>query len=179
MLGARNGSRGFEGLGFPDMAGQISCGEHQKAEMTLILGFGNPLQGDDGVGTCAVEMLNKHVLPPEVRVHDAGTPGFSLVSELEGWKRVILIDAVRMGRSPGSWRRFEPGEVRLLAADGMVSLHQPGLANALALAQALDLLPEEIIFYGIEPIGMNLFDELNPDVRDSVAEVIESIINEL
>ena len=161
------------------MVGQINSGEHQRDKMTLILGFGNPLCGDDGIGASAAEMLSKSNLPPGVKVQDIGTPGFGLVSELEGWDRVIMVDAVRMGRPPGSWRRFDPGEVRLLAADGVLSLHQSGLANGLALAQALDLLPEEIIFYGIEPTNTDLFAGINPVVRNSLVEVVENILNEL
>jgi len=161
------------------MAGQSDSGKHQKERMTLILGFGNPLHGDDGVGAYAVQMLNARSLPTNVKVRDAGTPGFGLVSEIEGWDRVILIDAIRMGRSPGSWRRFNPDEVRLLAADGFLSLHQPGLANSLALAQALNLLPKEIIFFGIEPIGTDLFDDINPIASNSVEEVVNHILNEL
>ena len=147
--------------------------------MTLILGFGNPLHGDDGLGARAVEMLTQSNLPPTVKVEDAGTPGFGLAADLEGWRRVILVDAVRMGSTPGNWRRFSPAEVRLLAEDGILSLHQPGLANALALAQAMDLLPDEIIFYGIEPMGTNLFDGLSSVGQDAVVEVVDNILSEL
>ncbi|MBE0410279.1 MAG: hydrogenase maturation protease [Anaerolineales bacterium] len=161
------------------MVNQIGHGEFECDDMTLVLGFGNPLHGDDGLGTYAIEKLMQNQLPPNVKVKDAGTPGFGLVSELEGWGRVILIDAMRMGQESGTWRRFGPEDVRLLAAEGFLSLHQPGLANGLALAQALDLLPDEIIFYGIEPADTSLLEGINPSVINAVVEVVENIIQEL
>ena len=56
-----------------------------------------------------------------------------------------------MGLEPGSWRRFRPEEVKLWLQDGDLSLHQPDLACGLALAQALDLLPEHLVLYGVQP----------------------------
>jgi hydrogenase maturation protease len=161
------------------MRSQFDSGENERDGLTLVLGFGNPLHGDDGLGAYVVELLLQRKLPPQVEVMDAGTPGFGLASELEGWKRVILVDAVRMGQDAGSWRRFSPGEVRLLAEESFLSLHQPGLANGLALAQALDILPNEIIFYGIEPTETDLFKGVSPAVMNAVVEVVDNIMDEL
>jgi hydrogenase maturation protease len=161
------------------MVDQFGTNIVEMDDKFLILGFGNPLHGDDGLGAYTVELLLKSNLPPNVEVKDMGTPGFGLVSELESRRRVILVDAVHMGQISGSWRRFKPEEVRLLTEEHFYSLHQPGLANGLALAQALDILPDEIIIYGIEPSETDLLYGISPAVKQAVAEVVENILKEL
>ena len=145
----------------------------------LVLGIGNPLMGDDGVGNQVIELLARVNLPPNVRIEDAGLPGWGLPAWFEGWSNVILVDAVQMGCSPGSWRRFRPEEVRVELENDALSLHQPDLACGLALAQALDLLPENLVLYGVEPAGVNPGQALSPAVRHSLPDVVASILNDL
>ncbi len=146
---------------------------------TLILGVGNPLQGDDGVGVRVAEMLADQELPPGVKVEEVGTPGLGLAAWLEGQSRVVIVDAVYMGQSPGTWRRFGPAEVRLIADSDVISLHEPGLAEALALAQALDALPQEIVFYGVEPVCCDAGQELSPAVRQALPGLVDAILAEI
>jgi len=145
----------------------------------LILGVGNILQGDDGIGIRVVEMLTQECLPSGVCVADAGTPGLELPLWLEGWERVIIIDAVHMGELPGTWRRFGPDEVRLIASDKALSLHELDLANGLALAQNLDMLPKEIIFYGMEPERIEWGQELSPAIEAALPGLLEDLKAEL
>jgi hydrogenase maturation protease len=112
-------------------------------------------------------------------VEAVGAPGLGLANWLEGCSKVILVDAARMGRAPGAWRRFAPEEVRLIAAGDVVSLHQAGVAEGLALAQALHLLPEEVVIYGLEPARCDERPELSPDVRQALPELVEAILAEL
>jgi hydrogenase maturation protease len=146
---------------------------------TLVLGIGNPVMGDDGIGPRAVELLADRDLPPGVRVEEAGVPGWGLPNWLAGWSRVILIDAVHMGEQPGTWRRFSPEQVRLIASGQAVSLHEPGLANGLELAQALDLLPEEIVIYGVEPAGNLPGQGLSPAVHSAFPGLVDTICAEI
>jgi hydrogenase maturation protease len=83
-----------------------------------------------------------------------------------------------MGQKPGEWRRFEAGEVRLIASQGALSLHESDLADGLALAQALDLLPERITFYGIEPESTAQGMRLSPSVRSSLSGLVGSILDD-
>ena len=145
----------------------------------LVLGIGNPLMGDDGVGNQVIELLAEVNLPPNVLIEDAGLPGWGLPAWFEGWSNVILVDAVQMGRSPGSWRRFRPEELQIELENDALSLHQPDLACGLALAQALDLLPENLLLYGVEPADVNPGQALSPAVRHSLPEVVASILNDL
>ena len=147
-------------------------------ERTLILGIGNPLMGDDGAGIEAVRMLAESKLPGHVTVREAGTPGWGLVEWIQDWPSVVIVDAVQMGLQPGEWQRFDAGEVRLIAGEGTLSLHEPDLAGGLALAQALDLLPERITFYGIEPKSTDPGMRLSPAVNAGLPGLVEGILNE-
>ncbi len=146
---------------------------------TLVLGIGNPSMSDDGVGSQVVELLKGSALPPNVKVEDAGLPGWGLPAWFEDWSNVILVDAVQMGQAPGSWRRFRPEEVRVELENDALSLHQPDLACGLALAQALELLPENLVLYGVEPAIVDPGDALSPQVRHSLPDVVASILNDL
>jgi hydrogenase maturation protease len=146
---------------------------------TLVLGIGNPSMSDDGVGSQVVALLKESALPPNVKVEDAGLPGWGLPAWFEGWSNVILVDAVQMGQAPGNWRRFRPEEVQVELENDALSLHQPDLACGLALAQALELLPENLVLYGVEPAVVDPGDALSPQVRHSLPDVVASILNDL
>ena len=145
----------------------------------LVLGVGNPLSGDDAAARGVVELLKEHRLPPHVYLQQAGTPGLALPNWLEGWRSVVLVDAVELGGAPGSWRRFAPEEVRLIAQDEALSLHEPGLADGLALTQALDMLPERIVLYGIQPAEIEPGALLSQQVSARLPEVVDQILNDL
>lgn len=145
----------------------------------MILGIGNTLYGDDGLGVRVAENLSKYRLPPGVSVEVAELNGVDLVLRMEGWPRVILIDAVQMGTKPGTWRRFKPEEVRLVAEGQGFSLHESGVASALELAQALGKLPEQVIIYGVEPQTLEVQEELSPSVQAAIPELIQNILEEI
>jgi hydrogenase maturation protease len=146
-------------------------------ERTLILGVGNPLMGDDGAGIEAARMLNESALPENVTVIDAGTPGWGLVEFIKDWPSVVIVDAVRLGLKPGQWQRFDANEFRLIANQGEISLHDTDIAGGLALAQELDLLPEKVIIYGIEPESIHQGMRLSPSVRAGLPGLVGSILN--
>jgi hydrogenase maturation protease len=146
---------------------------------TRVLGVGNLLLGDDGVGIHAVEQLAERNLPPQVSIIDAGTPGWGLPVWFEGQEKVIIIDAVRMGETPGAWKRFDPETVKLFASGQVLSLHEPGLANGLALAEALGALPEEIVIYGIEPAQCEIAQGLSPAIQRALSPLVEEILTEI
>jgi hydrogenase maturation protease len=155
-----------------------------KPVTTLVLGFGNPLWGDDGAGIEAVNMLADREIPDGVCVEPAGLPGFGLAAWLEdarlsSLQRLVLVDAAHMGQAPGVWRRFTPEEVRLIARGGIVSLHEADLSSGLALSQALGLLPEEVLFYAVEPGSLEDGPGLSAEVQDALPEIVQEIFLEL
>lgn len=151
---------------------------------TLVVGLGNPLRGDDGLGVRVAQLLaagpSARDLPADIEVVDAGTPGLGLVPLLEGRRRAIVIDAADMGRAPGEFVRFALDEARLLGEDeGHFSVHAAGLREALLLAQALDILPDEMVFFGMQPARVEWEAGLSPQVEAALPELVEAVLREV
>ena len=145
----------------------------------LILGLGNPLQADDGVGCRVAEALAERELPPGVEVMDAGTPGVGLINLLESRQRAIIVDAAEMGRQPGEVVRFRPEDVVLTGSTRRFSLHRTAVADALALARALNLSLPEIIFFGVERATLGSRDGLSPEVAAAIPGLVAAILEEV
>jgi hydrogenase maturation protease len=141
---------------------------------TLVLALGNPLRGDDGVGTAVLNALP--ALPPGVTGLDGGTPGLGLVLSLQGYDRAIIIDAAEMGETPGTWRRFTADSLQTTDSDLRGTLHDAGLAEALLLGEALRTLPPEIIIFGIQPSEVGWSSGLTPAVAAAIPGLCEAII---
>ncbi|MGB9521629.1 MAG: hydrogenase maturation protease [Anaerolineales bacterium] len=150
-----------------------------KLRKTLILGVGNILKGDDGLGVRVAQVLSQRALPPDVIVEEIGTPGLDLVTYIEGWEKVIIIDAVEMGEIPGTWKRFTPEEVKLIAGDEVLSLHEPNIADVLELGQALNILPDEIVVYGVQPQDLTYIERLSPQIEAIINNVADQILLEI
>ena len=146
---------------------------------TLILGLGNPLMADDGAGIQVVELLRQRRLPAGVEVQEGGTAGLGLVPQLADSQRVILIDCVRFGGVAGEWRRFMLHETELLGQEGAFSLHHASLRDALLLAEALDMLPPEVIIYGIEPACVQWDHPMSEVVVAALPQVAQAVLAEI
>jgi hydrogenase maturation protease len=146
---------------------------------TLILCLGNPLLGDEGIGVRVAEELKGLELPGGVSVVEGGTAGLRLIGWMEGYQRVIIVDAADMGQPPGRVVRFTPLEARFKTVEAPLSLHQIGLAEALALAEALEMSPDEFIIIGVQPGRMEMSGELSPEVEGAIPQVISIILDEL
>ena len=146
---------------------------------TLVIGLGNPLRGDDGIGVRVAQMLAEQVLPPGVEVIDGGTQGLGIVNLIEGRQRVIVVDAANVGQSPSQFVRFTLDEAHLLGDDQRLSVHTAGLRDALLLAQALKMLPDEIIIFGVQPASLEWDSTLSPQVEATLPDLIEAILAEL
>ena len=145
----------------------------------LILGLGNLLQCDDGIGCRVAQELERRALPDDVEVIDGGAPGVGLLNLLEGRRRAIIIDAAEMGIAPGEFKRFGTEDVLLTGSAQRISLHRTGIADALALARELKIQLPEIIFFGIQPALIDWQDGLSPQAQAAMPRVIEAILNEV
>jgi hydrogenase maturation protease len=148
---------------------------------TLILGLGNPFRGDDGVGAAVVAALQKRHLPSGVTVEDVGTPGLELLLLWQGYHRVLIVDAAEMGMEPGIWRRFLLEEADLPFDDVSLqgTLHGVGLAESLALARALDILPAEMVIYGVQPARTGWSASLSKAVKAAIPPICNAILDEI
>jgi hydrogenase maturation protease len=153
--------------------------ETTRSADTLVLALGNPLRGDDGVGEAVLAALAQAALPPNTTLLDGGTPGLETALLLQGYARAIIIDAAEMGRAPGEWVRFTPQTAHIQGADLRSTLHSAGLAEALALGEALDLLPPEIVIYGVQPETIGWQPGLSAPVEAAVPPVCAAVLKEL
>lgn len=127
---------------------------HDVETVLRVIGIGSPF-GGDAVGFAAIERLGEEtdLLPPETELLTLDRPGSALIPLLEKSRAVILIDAMQSGRSPGTVQRLQLDD--LLAEANPPSSHSLGVAEALAMARALGVLPEKLLIYGIEADGEN------------------------
>lgn len=146
---------------------------------TLVLGLGNILLSDEGVGVRAVEELARQdPLPPDVEVLDGGTSGMDLLDQIAGRAHLIVIDAVRTGRPPASVVRLAGEEVPAFFSSRL-SPHQLGLSDVLAVLRLMDAAPARITVIGVEPVCLDLDLELSPAVAARLPEVVALIHAEL
>jgi hydrogenase maturation protease len=145
----------------------------------LVLGLGNPLRGDDGVGPRVVEELTRRGLPEGVTALDGGTGGLDLLHVLEGWQRVVVIDAATVGREPGQFVRFTPAQARLVGADDRFSLHHAGLSEVLMLASALGRTLPEMVIFGVQPADVGWGDGLSPAVETALPALAKAVLEEI
>ena len=146
---------------------------------TLIIGIGNPLRGDDGIGPKVIEWLTQQDLPSDVVTVDGGTAGLDLVSALIGHPRVIIVDAANLGLAPGEWLRFTPNISQLKNNDLSLSLHAAGLSEALRLGAALDVLPHELVIYGVQPSQVDWRPALSGEMQAAVQVVGQAVLKEI
>ena len=145
---------------------------------TLILGLGNILLGDEGVGVRVAEQLISHPLPDSVEVIDGGTAGYELINLLEGREKVIIVDAVKTEDTPGSVYKLD---VSVLQDDSTIplSLHQMGLKNVLKMASLMDINPE-ITLVGIVPKDFKNYKiDLSSEVENAIPLAINTIFQEI
>jgi hydrogenase maturation protease len=142
----------------------------------LVLGLGNVLCTDDGVGVAAVTRLQRRYHPPpEALVLDGGTLGLSLLPLLRDAKDVILLDAVNASLPAGSLVRIEGDDVGP-AVEQRLSPHQVGVADLLDGARLLDGDVQRIVLLGVVPDHIQLGAELTQPVRAAVDDLVEAAI---
>ncbi|KPJ59318.1 MAG: hypothetical protein AMJ46_11805 [Latescibacteria bacterium DG_63] len=154
-------------------------GRDVKVKPILILGVGNKLLKDEGVGVHFIEALQKQKLPSDVEVEDGGARGIDLLALIRGRKLVIIVDAARMGKSPGTVRTFEPAEIIEKHTRGF-SVHGASLADTLKIGEHLGLLPD-IVIVGVEPETVEIEIGLSDTVAKSMKKIqklVDKIIRE-
>jgi hydrogenase maturation protease len=145
----------------------------------LVLGLGNVLCADDGVGVVALHQLcDAWDLPAGVVAIDGGTLGLALLPLVERADRVILIDAVRADGPPGTPVRLA-GDAVAPAVRDRLSPHQIGVADLLGGAALLDRYPREVVIVGVVPASVDLAFERTPAVAAALPALVARVVAEL
>jgi len=145
-----------------------------EIKKVLILGIGNYLMGDDGVGVHVINLLKKEKLPEYVEVVDGGTNGLNLLNFIEGKDIVIIIDSIDLKKTPGEIIILKNEEIKKYFRL-KCSVHDIGLVDLLDTATLLNILPKSIILVGVQPDKISLQTELSETVRKSVPKIIDNI----
>jgi len=144
----------------------------------LVIGIGNILLRDEGVGAHIIEQMQKIHLPDDVELVDGGTAGADLLDVLAERRKVIVIDAVQADCEPGTVLRFTADD--LVHPEGVgVSLHELGLGEALTMTRQLGCAPEDVVVFGIQPKDIRCGLELSEEIAASVPKVIELVLAEI
>lgn len=145
----------------------------------VVLGVGNVLYSDEGVGVRAVEELaRRYELPAEVELIDGGTSGMELLDVLAGADRLVIVDAVTSGAPPGSVVRLEGDAVPRFFTTKL-SPHQVGLCDVLAALSLMEASPGETVIIGVEPASLNMAMELSPTVEAILPGLLDVVGGEL
>ncbi len=143
---------------------------------TLVVGMGNLIYRDEGVGVHVIEEMKKMELPRHIELLDIGTSTMDLIAYLDGVKKLIVIDAMKAGGTPGTLYRCRPEDL-LPKEEGPVSLHEIGLLETLTMAKKKGLEIDTVVI-GVEPKVFDWGMELSDEVRDRIPGIVEAVLKE-
>ena len=144
---------------------------------TVVLGVGNELFRDEGVGVHAARILQTKLLPSDVEVIDGGTSP-DIWSLIDGADKLIIVDAVRGGCEPGTIYRFTPQQI--VADRGIVtSVHQMGILENLSLMELVGGKPKVTVIIGVEPAELEPGLELSAKLQERMPKIIQTVLGEI
>ncbi len=148
--------------------------------MIAIIGAGNVLMKDEGIGVRIVEDLKSRGLPEGIDVFDAGTSLMELMPYFQSYRRLILVDAVRGGNRPGTVYRFQPEDVKEIAGPfgQALGLHQISLLESLAMNSLVTGKQHDVTIIGIEPKEIDLGLELSSELGEKVSDIADLVLEE-
>ncbi len=149
-----------------------------KVDKVVVLGVGNLLLRDEGVGVHLIQKLREMEIEERVRLVDVGTSILDFIPQAEDVSKLIIVDAIRLGGKPGKTYRICVDDSLLKETKGMTSLHQLGVVETLAIARKMGELPHTVII-GIEPKDMDYGLELSPEIERKMGKMVNLILEEV
>lgn len=144
----------------------------------LVLGLGNILLRDEGVGVRIVQALEKLGLPPWVELFDGATAGLDLLDAIANREKLVVIDALAGRSAPGTVLRL--GIEDLVPAPAQpLSLHNVGFLETIAIARHMGLAPREIVIFGVQPADVRAGLGLSPELAEVVPDLIAAVLAEV
>ena len=145
-----------------------------------ILGVGNVLCTDDGLGPYAIKVLEaQYEFPENVEVIDLGTPGLDFTPYLADARLVIVLDTIKGEEAAGTLKLLRDREIVAKPPPSRMSPHEPGLREALMATEFSDSNPDEILLIGVVPESTDQGTKLTESVRSAVSDVVDAVIVEL
>jgi hydrogenase maturation protease len=145
----------------------------------VVLGVGNILMTDEGVGVRAVEELERlYDLPPEVTVIDGGTSGMDCLDQIADVDHLLIADAMRSGKEPGTLSRVDHDQLPAHFKTKL-SPHQVGLSDVLATLNLHGMMPRRIVLFGMQPKSFATAMELSPEITERLPALVAALVDEL
>lgn len=142
---------------------------------TLILGIGNTLLSDEGIGVHVIEHLAKHYPSVAgVTLLDGGTLSFTLAGPIAEHNNLIVIDATQLQAAPGAVRTFIGDEMDRFLSGNRHSVHEVSLTDLLDIARLSDTCPERRALIGIQPRSLDWGDHPSAEVAAAIEEAASS-----
>jgi hydrogenase maturation protease len=147
------------------------------SEAISIICFGNELYGDDGIGPAVISELEKIVLPINAELIFGGNDGFLLIDLFEKGNKILVVDAVKMGKNPGEVSVFDLASIELNKIETHLTFHSFGFNEILQLIRELGMEPKAKVI-GIEPYNLNFGQNLSPIVEKKIPDIVKEVIKE-
>lgn len=145
----------------------------------VVLGVGNLILADEGVGVRVIEALQRdYRMPDGVTVIDGGTSGMELLEDLSHLDLLLVVDAVAAGQPPATLVTLRNGEVPAFFRRNL-SPHAIGLSDVLASLEFMEAAPQEAVVIGVQPVSMELSTELTPRIAALVPTLVGQVVDEL
>lgn len=145
-----------------------------------VLGLGNVLTGDDGLGPYVIRLLEaRWVFPERVSLIDAGTPGLDLTMFIQGLTGVVIVDTVKAKGEPGELKLYDKQALLERPPPLVTSQHDPGLRAALMRVEFTGGAPEHVRLVGVIPSGVETGAGLSDAVRAALPAVEAQVVREL
>ena len=144
---------------------------------TVILGIGNILLQDDGVGVHVIKQLENENLPSTIELVDGGTSTLDTLGLFLDYKKVIVVDCLRAGLKPGTIYKIKPEDIKSYKKENL-SIHDVQILDVVNMANMMNKFPEVVIF-GIEPEEITLNLEMTKTMICKIPEIIYNIKKEL
>lgn len=141
-----------------------------------VIGIGNLLMGDDGVGIRVIEVLKQEELPSNVSVFDGATRAFDVLEYMEGRDKAVIVDAFKKNGPPGSIYRFSfDPEIGIPDESLNLSMHDINFLDALKVSKGIYKIPPEIVIIGIEPEILEFSYELSSKLKIAIPRIINKV----
>ena len=146
-----------------------------------VIGIGNPLRSDDGLGIVLIEKLRqqKETLPSGLDLIDGGTGGMNLVHILEKYDEVLVVDAVDFGVNPGDIKVFNILGVKSDKVPVVFSTHEDDLLKIVKLSKEFKKCPDKIIIFGIQPKNISFGQKMTEEINNSVDFIFKELEKEI
>ncbi|HEY8909489.1 MAG TPA: HyaD/HybD family hydrogenase maturation endopeptidase [Desulfosporosinus sp.] len=144
----------------------------------MVMGVGNILLSDEGLGVRFLDELAKESLPEYVELLEGGTAGLELVHLIQEVDFLIIVDALDAKAEPGSLFRFQPGDIRVLPEQYEVSFHQIGILEVLSMANILGKAPQTLIF-GVQPKSLEWGMDISPEIQALFPRLTKFVLQEI